>query len=207
MNEIEQFLEEKNNKMLQNDFISEAIDNGFRIAKKPTKKYTDIEINALKADHRNRVLSEIESTPQFVLVNTENNMVVELFTKNNEVTQANAVFKYSFPVDRIEDTFDIMEVTRGMGLEKFENGKMYRTESVMLMKEGELTKLNSTLNNSKVDNEKFSLSKNDLALFISMTGQKENTMQIKSRLNKMLGNFNEDLVNYKDNIKIKKQMN
>lgn len=134
-------------------------------------------------------------------------MVVELFTKNNEVTQANAVFKYSFPVDRIEDTFDIMEVTRGMGLEKFENGKMYRTESVMLMKEGELTKLNSTLNNSKVDNEKFSLSKNDLALFISMTGQKENTMQIKSRLNKMLGNFNEDLVNYKDNIKIKKQMN
>lgn len=37
MNEIEQFLEEKNNKMLQNDFISEAIDNGFRIAKKPTK--------------------------------------------------------------------------------------------------------------------------------------------------------------------------
>lgn len=188
--------------------FSEAIDNGFRISKKPTqKKYTDIEINALKSEHRNRILSEIESTPQFVLVNTENNMVIELFTKNNEVTQANAVFKYSFPVDRIEDTFDIMEVTRGMGLEKFENGKMYRTESVMLMKEGELTKLNSTLNNSKVDNEKFSLSKNDLALFISMTGQKENTIQIKSRLNKMLGNFSEDLVNYKENIKIRKRMN
>lgn len=199
MNEIEQFLEEKNNKMTQNNFISEAIDNGFRIAKKPQEhEYTDIELQGLTAENRKRVLSEMKSTPQFVLVNPENNMVIELFTKNNEVTQANAVFKYSFPVDRIEDTFDIMEVTRGMGLEKFENGKMYRTESVMLMKDGELTKLNSTLNNSEVDNEKFSLSKDDLGLFISMVGKKENTIQMQSKLNKLLGQFNQDIVDYQN---------
>jgi hypothetical protein len=114
------------------------------------------------------------------------------------VTIANAVFKYSFPVDRIEDTFEIMELTKGMGLGKFENGKMYRNESVMLKKEGELTKLNNTLNKSKIQSEKLSINKSDLGLFISMVNKKENKIQMKSALSELLGKFNEDIVDCKD---------
>ena len=199
MNEIENFLKEKNNKMKQDVFISEAIDNGFRISKKPTHAaVTDPEILTLgfSEEQRKNMVKEMESTPQFVLVNPENKMVIELFVENEEVKQANAVFKYSFPVDRIEDTFDIMEQTRGLGIEKFQNGKMYRTESVMIMKEGELTKLNSTLNNSNVNNEKFSFSKDDLDLFISIKGKSENNTQVQFGLSKILGNYNSLFFDY-----------
>ena len=197
--EIENFLKEKNNKMKQDVFISEAIDNGFRISKKPTQdEVTNPEILTLgfSEEHRKNMIKEMESTPQFVLVNPENKMVIELFVENEEVKQANAVFKYSFPVDRIEDTFDITEQTRGLGIEKFQNGKMYRTESVMIIKEGELTKLNSTLNDSKVNNEKFSFSKDDLDLFISMKGKSENSTQVQFGLSKILGNFNANFFDY-----------
>ena len=89
MNEIKYFLEEKNNKMKKDVFISEAIDNGFRISKKPTHpdvKDPEILNLGFSEEKKKNIIQELESKPQFVLVNTENNMVIELFTINNELT-------------------------------------------------------------------------------------------------------------------------
>ena len=197
MNDIQEFLESK--KPLHKDnFISEAIDAGFRIAKKPEEyKYTDVDLKGMTTENRDRTEKDMETMPDFVLVNPENKMVVEVFTDGDNVKQANAVFKYSFPATHFEHSTDIQDLTRGLGLEKFHNGRVYKTESVMLRHTDDLTKLSNTVNNSQIQSEQLSLDKDELSLLTFMQNKTTNSMQMQFKMSQILGSFNQDIVDYK----------
>jgi hypothetical protein len=202
MNDVKIFLDKKIS-LNKDDFLSEAVDNGFRIAKKPNEyKYTDNELQGMTIENIERVDNNSKTIPDFVLIQPQNKIILELFIEDNKVKQANAVFKFSFPADNLNCVDDIDKITRGLGIQKFEKGRLTRTECIMFKKQGQLTNLNNTLNDMKsknvdIVNERVSLDKNELSLLTFMHNKTDNTMQMQFKLNQMLGEFNKDIVDYK----------
>lgn len=179
----------------RDEFVSDAIDIGFKILDNSERvSYSEVELMYMEKNKKEKYLSELEKTPDTILFNPDNNVVIELFEDNGEIVQANAIFKYSvlsLKNDSISRRMsEIGEIL--IDQEEFKGISFSHLMKIKLEDIGCACDIESTLNSSTVFQEKVEFKDDQIKAFTFMEDFEGSQRDKNEKLNQLFG---DDIVN------------
>lgn len=181
------------------DFISKAIDEGFRITTKPNQhKTNEVDLRFMSEEKKKIVLENEKNMPDFVLVHPEKNSILELFQKGDVLEHASMLYKFSIPASKsyLENELDNFFMVQTVN-EKFENGRQFFVKHASLNTFEELDNFTQMYkNNLLIQEEKLSFNPNELNFLSFMTNNTASPALMQGTLSKVLDRYNHEVVNY-----------
>lgn len=181
------------------EFVSDAIDIGFKVLDNNERvTYSDVELMYMEQKKKEKYLSGLENTPDTVLFNPENNVVIELFEENGEVVQANAIFKYS--VSSLKNDVisrrmnDIGETL--INQEEFKGGSFSHLMKIKLEDIGCACDIEEVLKSPAVFQEKIEFKDEQINAFTFMENFEGSARDKTEKLNQMFGDDIGNIIQY-----------
>lgn len=191
------------------EFISDAIDIGFKVIDNNERiSYSEVELMYMEKNKKEKYLSEIEKEPSTILFNPDNNVIIEVFESNDEIVEANAIFKYSalsLKDDIISMRF--LEVGETVLDDKNFNGlNCSHLMKIKLEDIGDACDIESILNHSSVFKENIEFKDEQIKAFTFMQDFQGGQREKVEKLNQIFGDNIENIIQSPKGFNLRKKV-